>query len=330
MINILCPVCGTDNHNIFIHGVDILHDVPGEFTLSKCDCGMIYVNPQPDNDELQAYYPDDYCPHRKHNVDHSLKKHRKLKIFVLRWYYGCPVDQNSAPPKWIRILLKPVLYFLSLSTMKTMIPYHGDGNILDVGCGNGGWLSRLKNAGWKTKGVEIDGPAAQAANEAGIPVFCGTLIDAIFPDNSFDVVRLHYVFEHLINPKETLDEIKRILKPDGICLIRIPNIGSAMFKLFKENWFALDIPRHVFHYTPATFSKLAEQHGLKVKKVDFNSPNTGFFTSLDYAKKAGTAPNIFKPVKKNSFWKNIWRPVGWVIDILHKGDIVEYTLFKPR
>ena len=127
-----------------------------------------------------------------------------------------------------------------------------------------------------------------------------------------------------------MKDFRTLLKSDGICLIRIPNIDSAMFKLFKENWFALDIPRHVFHYTPDTFSKLVEQHGLKVKKVDFNSPNTGFFTSLDYASKEGTAPNIFKPVKKNSFWKNIWRPAGWVIDRLHKGDIVEYTLFKPR
>jgi len=211
-----------------------------------------------------------------------------------------------------------------------MIPYQGEGEILDVGCGNGGWLTKLRNAGWKTTGVEIDGPAAQAANETGLSVFGGTLIDAEFPDKSFDVVRLHYVFEHLINPKETLDEIHRILKPDGIALIRIPNIDSAMFKLFKEHWFALDIPRHVFHYAPKTFSALAKQHNLKVVKTDFNSPNTGFFTSLEYAKKNNTAPKLLLPIKKNSFWKNVWRPVGWIIDRFHQGDIVEYTLKKQK
>ncbi len=326
MKKILCPVCGANNNNVFLRGNDILHNVPGEFTLSKCDCGMVYVNPQPDNNELQAYYPDNYCSHRKMNIDHSLRKHRALKIFILRWYYGCPVGQENPPFKWIRTLFKPFLFFLSLSTMKSMIPYHGNGEILDIGCGNGGWLLRLKNAGWKTTGVEIDAPASQTANEAGLNVFCGTLIDADFPDNSFDVIRLHYVFEHLINPKETLDEIHRILKPDGICLIRIPNIDSAMFKLFKVNWFALDIPRHVFHYTPDTFSKLAEQHGLKVKKVNFNSPDTGFFTSLEYAKKNNNAPKFLRFINKNFFWKNIWRLIGWIIDIFHKSDIVEYTL----
>ena len=326
MKNILCPVCGKNNQNTFIKGIDILHDVPGEFTLSKCDCGMVYINPQPDNNELQAYYPDDYCPHRKKKVDSGLKKHRMLKEFILRWYYGCPVNKNTPPPKWVRNLLKPFLFFLSLSTLKNMIHYHGGGEILDVGCGNGGWLTKLKSAGWKTNGVEIDAPAAKMANEAGLSVFCGTLIEAKFPDNSFDVVRLHYVFEHLINPKETLDEINRILKPDGICLIRIPNIDSAMFKLFKNNWFALDIPRHVFHYTPKTFSALAEQHNLKVIKTDFNSPNSGFFTSLEYAKKNNASPKILTLVKKNTFWKNVWRPIGWIIDKLYQGDIVEYTL----
>ena len=330
MKNILCPVCGADNINTFIRGTDILHNVPGEFTLSKCDCGTIYLNPQPDNDELQAYYPDDYCPHKKKKVDYSLKKHRTLKVFVLRWFYNCPVDQKPLPPKWIISIFKPLLYLLSLSTMKSMIPYHGNGNILDVGCGNGGWLTRLKNAGWNVNGVEIDGPAAEDANKAGIPTFCGTLVDSKFPDNSFDVVRLHYVFEHLINPKETLDEIYRILKPDGISLIRIPNVDSAMFKLFKENWFALDIPRHVFHYTPKTFSDLAEQHKLIVINTDFNSPNTGFFTSLEYAKKNNVSPIIFSTIKKNSFWKNVWRPIGSIIDKLHQGDIVEYTLKKKK
>ncbi|MCK4983368.1 MAG: class I SAM-dependent methyltransferase [Victivallaceae bacterium] len=313
MKNILCPVCGADNRDVFIRGNDLLHDIPGEFTLSKCACGMIYINPQPDNNELQKYYPDDYCPHRKRHSDRSLKKHRKFKSFILRWYYGCPVNNKRISPKLLRILFKPILFFLSLSTMKSMIPYHGNGDILDVGCGNGGWLIRLKEAGWNTSGVEIDQPAAQDANDIGIPTFCGTLIDAHFPDESFDVIRLHYVFEHLIDPKETLDEIRRILKPDGICYIRIPNIDSIAFSLFKEYWFALDIPRHVFNYTPKTFTQLASGHGLRVTRIHFNSPHTGFLTSLEYMRKKGSLPAVLRKIKDNSFWKNLWRPIGWLV-----------------
>lgn len=325
---ISCPVCGSDSRQVFMHGSDQLHNMPGEFILTRCTCGLVFINPQPANDELQAYYPDDYCPYRQRKIDPVLKRHHALKVFVLRWYYGCPVG-GPAPRRWLRVLLTPVTFWLSLSTLKSMIPYHGDGKILDVGCGNGGWLLRLKHAGWDVQGVEIDEPAAREAAAAGIPTVCGTLPDAQFPDASFDVVRLHYVFEHLINPGEILDEIHRILKPGGICYIRIPNIDSVTFRLFTDYWFPLDIPRHVFHYSPTTFKRLAGQHGLHVKNIRFNSPSSGFFISIAFMRAAGTVPWYLNPLREKSrLWKNLWRPFGWLIDRFHKGDIVEYTLIR--
>jgi len=323
-----CPVCDVQPRDVFLRGGDLLHNVAGDFTLSRCGCGLVFVNPMPSNDELQQYYPDDYRPHRTLKVDTTLKNKRAWKVFILRWYYGCPIDK-PAPPRWLRLLLKPVMFWISLSSMKSMIPYHGDGVILDVGCGNGGWLQRLMNCGWTVQGVEIDAPAAEAANQAGVPTICGTLLDTRFPDAAFDVVRLHYVFEHLVNPEETLDEVRRIMKPNGICYIRIPNIDSFTFQWFRDYWFPLDIPRHVFHYTPATFKRLARRHGLKVTRVHFNSPASGFFTSIDYLRVAGKAPWYLKPLRESCpGCKNLWRPVGWLIDLLRKGDIVEYTLVR--
>ena len=93
-----CPVCDAQPRNVFLRGPDLLHNVPGEFTLSRCECGLVFVNPMPTNDELQRYYPDDYCPHRTLNVDTTLKKHRCWKVFILRWYYGSPVD-GPPPPR---------------------------------------------------------------------------------------------------------------------------------------------------------------------------------------------------------------------------------------
>ncbi|NLF40005.1 class I SAM-dependent methyltransferase [bacterium] len=326
MKHIACPVCRADNRDAFMRGGDLLHGVDGAFTLVRCACGMVYLNPMPDNAELARYYPDDYCPHRERKMDPSLKKHRAWKVFILRWYYGCPVD-GPAPPRFLRLLARPVLFWLSLSTLKSMIPYHGAGRIVDVGCGNGGWLLRLKNCGWDVHGVEIDGPAAAAAGAAGVPCVRGTLHDAHFADGSFDVVRLHYVFEHLVNPGETLDEIRRILKPGGRCYIRIPNIDSLTFRLFGRHWFPLDIPRHVFHYTPRTFMRLAGQHGLAVTRVHAHSPPSGFFTSLDYARRAGAVPRWLAWVREDcAFCRNLWRPAGWLVDRCGKGDIVEYTL----
>lgn len=325
-----CPVCGADSRAVFMHGSDYYHHIPGAFTLTKCACGLVYVNPQPDNAELQAYYPDDYLAHQSRARAPKLARHRAFKTFVLRWYYGCPLH-GAAPPRWARLMLKPFLFWCSLGTVKSMIPFHGAGRILDVGCGNGGWLLPLKDYGWTVQGVELDEPAARAANAAGVPVFCGTLHDAKFPNASFDVVRLHYVFEHLVNPAEMLDEIRRVSAPGGICYVRIPNIDSMTFRLFGQYWFPLDVPRHVFHYTPGTFMRLAEQHGFTVRRTTFKSPPSGFFTSIDFMRQAGVVPWYFRPLReRNAFWRNLWRPLGWLADRLGKGDIVQYELVTAR
>jgi hypothetical protein len=112
-----------------------------------------------------------------------------------------------------------------------------------------------------------------------------------------------------------------------VSYIRIPNIDSMTFRLFGYYWFPLDVPRHVFHYTPATFRRLAEAHGLKVVRRHFKSPPSGFFTSIDFMRTTGVLPWLMRPLReKSAFWRNVWRPIGWVIDRFEQGDIVEYTL----
>ncbi len=330
MRQINCPVCGADARSVLMRGGDLYHHLPGEFSLVRCGCGLVFINPQPDNAELATFYPDDYLAHQARARPPRLGRHRAFKTFILRWYYGCPM-QGAPPPRWARVLMRPLLFWFSLGTMKSMLPYHGGGAILDVGCGNAGWLSALKEYGWRVQGVELDEPAARAAADAGVPVACGTLLDAQFSAASFDVVRLHYVLEHLVNPAETLDEIRRILKPDGLCYIRIPNIASLTYRLFGRYWFPLDIPRHVFHYTPATFTRLARQHGFAVRHIEFRSPPSGFFTSLEFMRQAGVLPRILGPLREqSSLWRNLWRPVGWCVDWLRMGDIVQYTLSPER
>lgn len=326
MEKISCPVCGTYNETPFITDHDRLHGIAGTFTLVKCSCQTVYLFPMMNEEELSKYYPDDYLPHRPHKSIDTLWRHRRLKRFVLRWYYGCPLGKK-APPKILRFICMPVSWILSKSTMKSMIHWHGKGYILDVGCGNGGWLLRLKAAGWCVHGVEMDAPAVDIAHKADIPVHCGTLLNADLPHSLFDVIRLHYVFEHIPNPNETLEEIRRIMAEGGKCFIRVPNIKSLTFALFKKYWFPLDLPRHVIHYTPSGMKKIAGKHGLKVTKVTFNSPPTGFFTSIDYMKKESAAPWYFRMMNgENTFWRYLWMPLGWLIDRCHRGDIVEYTL----
>lgn len=326
MRHVLCPVCGADNRAVFLRGCDRLHHLPGEFTLVRCACGTVYLNPQPEPHELSAYYPDEYLAHQPTPWRSPLRRHRRWKEFLLRWYYGYPLG-GPAPPAWLRLLLHPFLRLPAKGSLKTAIPFHRQGRLLDIGCGNGRWLRTMQEYGWQVYGVELNPRAAQLANALGVPTVCGTLLDARFPPASFDVVRLHYVFEHLTNPGETLDEVRRILAPGGRCYIRIPNIRSWTFRWFGTYWFPLDVPRHVIHYSPDSFRRLARAHGLRVRRIVYRSPLAGFFTSIEFMRAAGVLPPWLRPVRGDrAIWRNLWRPCSWLIDRLRRGDMVLYEL----
>ena len=113
------------------------------------------------------------------------------------------------------LLCKKIFLFPFRMRYGHAIPFVEGGKILDIGCGNGTELYKLKAMGWETYGVEMDAQASERARSKGIRVYTGDLFGANFPDQFFHVVRMSFVLEHLPNPRETLQEIRRILRPRG-------------------------------------------------------------------------------------------------------------------
>ncbi len=98
----------------------------------------------------------------------------------------------------------------------------------------------------------------------------------------FHVVRMSFVLEHLPNPKETLLEIKRILRPQGRIYISLQNAKSFHYWLFGKAWFSLDVPRHLFSFAPETIQRLLSSIDLEVKSIRFDSGTRTFLGSLQY------------------------------------------------
>jgi SAM-dependent methyltransferase len=124
--------------------------------------------------------------------------------------------------------------------------------------------------GWKTFGTEFSVSLAESVeNEFNIRIYpTPNLQDCKFPDQYFDVIVCYHVLEHLPDPMGTLIEIKRILKSSGLLVISVPNIGGSVARISKEHWFANDVPRHLFHFTPETLIKMLERAGFR---IDFKS-----------------------------------------------------------
>jgi SAM-dependent methyltransferase len=146
----------------------------------------------------------------------------------------------------------------------TLLRYVSSGAILDLGCSSGGFLASLKGPEWNLFGVEMSERVAREAEaRTGAQVFVGDILDAPFPPESFDAITCFHVFEHLYQPKDLLAKVREWLRPGGIFYAEMPNIDSAGAHIFRSYWFGLELPRHLFHFSPVTLRTLAPSSGLQ-------------------------------------------------------------------
>lgn len=141
------------------------------------------------------------------------------------------------------------------------------GRLLDVGCGKGRFLAAASAAGWAVLGIEFAPVSAEAARAAyGVEV-----IVADFPEialqGGFDAVTMWHVLEHMPDPAAAVARAADLLRPGGRIVISVPNIDSLQAHLGGERWFHLDLPRHLFHFSPRSLSALVERAGLRVARI---------------------------------------------------------------
>jgi SAM-dependent methyltransferase len=190
----------------------------------------MFTSPRPSPAAISSYYPRDYQPfHAPH----------------------LPSDRQtvtSALKRVVRRLLDPKEHVLP----RGIVP----GRALEVGCGSGRQLTELAAAGWKVEGLEPSAEtAARLRKESKFPVTTGTIEETSFEKKSFDLIVALMVLEHLHDPLECLSRIHSWLRPGGFLTGSVPNAASWEFRFFKEKWFALQVPTHLFHFTPRTLEQ---------------------------------------------------------------------------
>jgi SAM-dependent methyltransferase len=136
---------------------------------------------------------------------------------------------------------------------------------LDIGCGNGFYLSYLKRHGWEVEGVDISEAAAQMAKKTfQIPVHVGEFDSQNLPVRSYDWIHMSHVLEHLPNPVASLARVFALLKPGGGLYVETPNASSFSRRLCGPFWFAWDAPRHLHLFSPSTLRGALNRAGFIV------------------------------------------------------------------
>jgi 2-polyprenyl-3-methyl-5-hydroxy-6-metoxy-1,4-benzoquinol methylase len=132
----------------------------------------------------------------------------------------------------------------------------GNARLLDVGSGEGEFLSEMQALGWSVEGIEPDSTAVELARARRVFVRQGTLAQTSLEPASFDAVTLRLVLEHFREPTAALEACRRVLKPGGILWIATPNLESDGHGIFREHWIYLQPPRHPVIYAPASLTQL--------------------------------------------------------------------------
>ena len=173
-----------------------------------------------------------------------------------------------------------------LRRVDEVVKFIKTGKVLDIGCSTGIMLSIFKQRGFDVKGVEISKKAAEIARSKGIDVVVGPFEKIQFSEK-FNLVILNHTLEHLENPLEVLEKVKKILKPKGYLMIDLPNFDSPIAKLLKSKWPHLLPDEHLWHFTPKSFSIIFKKMDFKIlamKKAsgiwDFGNPYLEMTQSL--------------------------------------------------
>ena len=224
------------NQNIFIKVKD--HSVSKENfeILLDEDLQLLKTHPQPSLETLPKYYEsEDYISH----TDGKRSMFEKLYQIIKSYSLNKKVNLiNSYHPQ--------------------------KGNLLDIGSGTGDFLTTAKNSGWTITGIEPNQKAKDISISKGV-----VLVDKLesIENNSFDVITMWHVLEHVPNLENQIAELKRLLKPNGTIIIAVPNYKSFDANYYKEFWAAYDVPRHLWHFSKTAIEKLFATQNLKLIKI---------------------------------------------------------------
>jgi 2-polyprenyl-3-methyl-5-hydroxy-6-metoxy-1,4-benzoquinol methylase len=231
-----CPICNGQNFEPFIKCID--YTVSKEtFQIVQCkDCDFKFTNPRPLQSEIGKYYEsEDYISH----------SNSKKGLF------------NLAYQTIRNITLQGKVKLVNSFNTETK-------KLLDIGCGTGEFLNAAKTAGWTVEGLE----PGENARSYGIKTFGLTVNDLSYLANlkseTFDVITMWHVLEHVPNLHETLQQIRKILKPNGRLIIAVPNCEAFEEGKYSSVWAAYDVPRHLNHFTVKTATNLFKINNLEV------------------------------------------------------------------
>lgn len=244
-----CPCCDSSETRLVCSARDRLYRTTNKkFELHECRrCGVVFLSPMPPEAELAGYYPPGYwwqtgsASPRSGNWFGLLQAYRRLMVGAhVRRIRRLRVNSSRAPTR-----------------------------LLDVGCGDGLFLASCQQLLVERFGLDRSLDALQAAQRrSGLGLIQARVEALPFASESFGLITLFHVLEHLPAPNLFLREAHRLLRPGGWLVVQVPNVASLQRRLLGQYWEGFEVPRHLINYSDRALSLLLEARGFQVTQID--------------------------------------------------------------
>lgn len=279
-----CPVCDGKAFKPFLTCTDFF--VSGEqFSIKQCSsCGFKITENIEDEDNIGSYYQSE------NYISHS----NTSKGVVNTIYHSV---RNYMLGRKRRLVEKS-------TSLKS-------GQILDVGTGTGFFLNEMKENSWQVTGTEKSSDARNfAKKEFNLDNLPSENLFTL-KNNSFDVITLWHVLEHIHQLNENMETFARLLKTKGKLIIAVPNHDSFDAEHYKEFWAAYDVPRHIWHFAPKQMKQLGEKYGFKLSSIH-TMPFDSFYVAMLSEKYKKSKLALFKGI--------FYGKISWLNSIIHPSQ----------
>ena len=239
-MNKKCPWCNSENNHQFLALKDYFL-TQEEFKILECnECKLLFTSPSPTPDKIGNYYKsEDYLSHNEEKKGLFAKIYNKVKKINIKNKFNITVNGQQST----------------------------DNNLLDIGCGVGDFLLYAKEKGCNVTGIE---PSEDARKIAEKKLDCKILSPEELqniPDNSFDIITMWHVLEHVADLKTEIHHLQRILKKDGRLVLALPNYKSYDAEYYKDKWAAYDVPRHLSHFSQTSIKNIFKETTLQLVDI---------------------------------------------------------------
>lgn len=234
-----CPWCDSEKTQMHLWVKDLFL-TKENFEIHEClQCGLLFTKPRPQPNEIGKYYQsEEYYSHHENKKGFIPKLYEKVKSVNLKNKYNMATKGK------------------------------GVGKMLDIGCGVGDFLHVMEQNGWECVGIEPSEDAKAIAHKrVKGNVLAPKQIEEL-PNESFDLITMWHVLEHVDDLKGEIRHLERMLKPGGRLVLALPNFKSADAQYYKDYWAAYDVPRHLNHFCKESIRNIFKNSSLQLKQVE--------------------------------------------------------------